>query len=289
MKKIIKLTESDLYLIVKRVVKESKRTISELVSAQDVSNEIVLRSYTDFKYSVSGPGTNEDRLLQSVESLSSKEEFLAFLKLFKGGETGYNSFESAINGEFDEDNYNEAVKLKDIIKNKFGISYIFDSLEDEDTFEGGFRLKTAAVQTPAKPVQPATQTTQPAKPQTSQPAKPQTSQPAKPQTSQPASSSRYITNTDTDFATTFNTNKKNMVIGSKGDLVKKVQNFLLKNGFDAGNITKDIEGCKKDVTLCDGVYGRGTSNSVRKYQTNKGLKGKDGIVGIETAKSMGFL
>ena len=283
MKKIVRLTESDLYLIVKRVIKESKRTISELVSDQDIKNENVLRCYNEFKNAVSGPGTNEDRLLQSVESLSSKEEFLAFLKLFKGGETGYNNFESAINGEFDEDNYNEAVKLKDIIKNKFGISYKFDSYEDEDTFKGGFKLKTAAVQTPAKPVQT------PAQPQTSQPAKPQATQPAKPQTSQPASSSRYITNTDTDFATTFNTNKKNMVIGSKGDLVKKVQNFLLKNGFDAGNITKDIEGCKKDVTLCDGVYGRGTSNSVRKYQTNKGLKGKDGIVGIETAKSMGFL
>lgn len=279
MKKVIRLTESDLFLIVKRVIKESKRNIFE-----DISQETVKRAYTDFVNSVSGPGTNEERLLRSVESLSSKEEFLAFLKLFKGGESGYNSFESAINGEFGDDNYNEAFELKNIISKKFGINYMFNSLEDEDTFEGGWKLKTQVApkttQTPAKP-----QTSQPAQP----PAKPQTSQPAQTPANKSTSTSKYVSTNDTDFATAFNTDKKIMTYGSKGNLVKKVQNFLLKSGFVEPNLTKDIEGCKKDSNLCDGVYGKGTSNAVRKFQTNKGLKGKDGIVGGETAKSMGLI
>ena len=264
MKKVIRLTESDLFLIVKRVIKESKRNIFEVVSQEKVSQENVKRAYTDFVNSVSRLGTDEEGVKRSVESLSSKEEFLAFLELFKGGESGYNSFDSAINSEFEDNNYNEVLELRNLIEKKFGVGAT-----------PGKKLKD-------KEVKVAPKTTQP-------PAKPQTNQPAQTPANKSTSTSKYVSSNDTDFATAFNTDKKIMTYGSKGNLVKKVQNFLLKSGFVEPNLTKDIEGCKKDSNLCDGVFGKGTSNAVRKFQTNKGLKGKDGIVGGETAKSMGLI
>ena len=277
MKKVIRLTESDLFLIVKRVIKESKRNIFEDVSQEKVSQENVKRAYTDFVNSVSGLGTDEEGIKRSVESLSSKEEFLAFLELFKGGESGYNSFQSAINGEFEDDNIDDVLELKNLIEKKFGVE-ITPKKKLKSYIDPKATPKTT--QTPAKP-----QTSQPAQ----TPAKPQTSQPAQTPANKSTSTSKYVSTNDTDFATAFNTDKKIMTYGSKGNLVKKVQNFLLKSGFVEPNLTKDIEGCKKDSNLCDGVYGKGTSNAVRKFQTNKGLKGKDGIVGGETAKSMGLI
>jgi len=102
--------------------------------------------------------------------------------------------------------------------------------------------------------------------------------------------SGYVTKSDTDFKTAMVVDNKIMGKGSKGDLVKKVQSYLVNNGY--GNftgVTNDIEMCKKSVDHCDGIYGGVTSQAVKKFQTDKNLKSKDGIVGKETIKAMGLL
>lgn len=81
--------------------------------------------------------------------------------------------------------------------------------------------------------------------------------------------------------------KKILGVGSRGDLVKRVQFEILvdTNG-------KTNTGCKKDTdgkfkpALCDGIYGPKTKNAVREYQKREALKDKSGVVGAETWESM---
>jgi len=64
-------------------------------------------------------------------------------------------------------------------------------------------------------------------------------------------------------------------IGSRGDLVKKVQLYLKNKNSNPGN-------CGEDIQSCDGVYGPKTKRAVKDMQTKTKLKGVDGIVGKET-------
>lgn len=81
--------------------------------------------------------------------------------------------------------------------------------------------------------------------------------------------------------------KKILGVGSRGDLVKRVQ-------FESLYYTKGKTnpGCKKDTdgkfkpALCDGIYGPKTKNAVREFQKSEALKDKSGIVGAETWQSM---
>ena len=78
---------------------------------------------------------------------------------------------------------------------------------------------------------------------------------------------------------------KIMNIGSRGPMVKKVQQWLSINGHGD---TKEIAGnekCKTDVNLCDGVYGKKTKDAVIKFQKLADIN-VDGIVGDETLLAM---
>ena len=55
----------------------------------------------------------------------------------------------------------------------------------------------------------------------------------------------------------------NLAVGSRGTEVTKLQNFLIRNGFDIPAITR--EGADK------GYFGGGTQNALRQYQASKGI------------------
>jgi hypothetical protein len=76
-------------------------------------------------------------------------------------------------------------------------------------------------------------------------------------------------------------------IGSKGIIVKILQNSLLRLGYDKFNITNNKEACKTNFEMCDGVFGEGTKKAVINYQNQKTNNLKpDGIVGPSTAQSI---
>jgi hypothetical protein len=82
-------------------------------------------------------------------------------------------------------------------------------------------------------------------------------------------------------------NKKILYIGSKNDLVKRVQYEILS--YSRG---EENSGCKKGAdgkfkpSLCDGVFGPKTKRGVQYFQKNERLKDKTGIVGAETWDAM---
>ena len=65
--------------------------------------------------------------------------------------------------------------------------------------------------------------------------------------------------------------------GCKGDDVKKLQQELIKKGYDLGKYGDD------------GVFGNDTYKAVKYYQIDKKLHPIDGIVGRDTAHSLGWL
>jgi len=70
-------------------------------------------------------------------------------------------------------------------------------------------------------------------------------------------------------------------LGSQGDAVKSVQHELVKQGFGDPIPVGGQEYCGKDISACDGQYGKGTKDAVIKFQKEKNLT-VDGIAGEET-------
>ena len=70
-------------------------------------------------------------------------------------------------------------------------------------------------------------------------------------------------------------------IGSSGDAVKQVQNRIVNGGHGDGQSVGGNANCGKDVNSCDGKYGRGTAEAVKKFQTSAHIT-SDGVVGDET-------
>jgi peptidoglycan hydrolase-like protein with peptidoglycan-binding domain len=70
-------------------------------------------------------------------------------------------------------------------------------------------------------------------------------------------------------------------IGSSGDAVKQVQNRVVYGKHGDGQTVGGNANCGKDINSCDGKYGRGTYDAVKKFQTSAGVT-SDGVVGDET-------
>lgn len=78
---------------------------------------------------------------------------------------------------------------------------------------------------------------------------------------------------------------KLLKVGSSGELVKKIQNRLvLDNHGDAMSVGGNAS-CGFEIESCDGKFGRGTFNAVKKFQTSAGVK-SDGVVGDETYQQL---
>ena len=74
MKKVIRLTESDLTRIIKRVIMEQQSS---------VSNKSVIAIYNEIIDAVEGWGTNPDKVLSAIKKLKDQNEFKYLLTLFK--------------------------------------------------------------------------------------------------------------------------------------------------------------------------------------------------------------
>ena len=99
--------------------------------------------------------------------------------------------------------------------------------------------------------------------------------------------SGYVPDTDDDWFGVTDDNKI-MGLGAKGSLVKEVQSMLIINGYSGNTnspITKDVEGCKIDYEICDGIYGKSTKEMVEQLQKDYGLD-VDGIVGNQTYRAL---
>lgn len=84
-------------------------------------------------------------------------------------------------------------------------------------------------------------------------------------------------------------NNKIVGVGSRNDLVKRIQEVLY-NTYDDKIKNKELPnpGCSLDADenpICDGIFGQKTKQLVSKYQEDNGLK-KDGYVGNETYRAM---
>jgi hypothetical protein len=118
MRKIIKLTESDLTRIIKRVLSESKRLIAEEMvkwyeSDYDLQKNI-LKVYSEIISAVTGPGTDPDRLYKAISNLDCYG-FFDLLRLFPDKKTGYSSFDEMINKEYEIDNYDDVLKIANFL------------------------------------------------------------------------------------------------------------------------------------------------------------------------------
>jgi hypothetical protein len=130
MKKVIRLTESDLTRIIKRVIMEDQSSVS------------VVAIYNEIIDAVEGWGTNPDKILSAIKKLKNQNEFKYLLTLFKDKKTGYSYFFEMINEEYERDNVEDVESLiaslhninvfttANFDKNRFGMPL----------FMGGFRL-----------------------------------------------------------------------------------------------------------------------------------------------------
>jgi len=92
MSQIIRLNESDLLNIVKRVLLEGKK---------DNPENRVKASYQLMIDGAEGRGTNPKYIISGIKKLKNKEEFYRLNYLFKDNKTGYKSFNEMIKGEFE--------------------------------------------------------------------------------------------------------------------------------------------------------------------------------------------
>jgi hypothetical protein len=130
MKKVIKLTESDLTRIVKRVIME------------DQSNSSVITIYNEIIDAVEGWGTDPDGVLSAIKKLKNQNEFKYLLTLFKDKKTGYSDFFEMINEEYERDNAEDVESLIATLHNinVFTTANFGKNNGGMTTFMEGFRL-----------------------------------------------------------------------------------------------------------------------------------------------------
>jgi hypothetical protein len=135
MKKVIRLTETDLAKIIKRVIKEQS-------SVSNQSNSSVIAIYNEIVDAVEGFGTDTNKLLSAIIRLKDQNEFKYLLTLFKDKKTGYSDFFEMINEEFEFDNWKEAEFLISALKNinVFTIAFIPTNHFGAKIFKGNFKL-----------------------------------------------------------------------------------------------------------------------------------------------------
>lgn len=116
MKKIVRLTETELKNVIKKVLLEG-------------ATPRVTGIYYSIINAVSGTGTDKTKLLNAFNSLQTKKEFAQLYYMFKDRRTGYANIQDMINQEFDRFDYEDAMQLKKILKSK-GVNSYFEVREN---------------------------------------------------------------------------------------------------------------------------------------------------------------
>jgi hypothetical protein len=128
MSRIIRLTESDLTRIVKRVIRESYNSV-DLIYLQIVD-------------SVAGVGTDPNKLLDAIKKLKNSDEFKYLLTLFKDKKTGYSDFFEMINQEYDKFNKPDVENLILALHkiNVFTTAEFYKNRAGQEIFYRGYKL-----------------------------------------------------------------------------------------------------------------------------------------------------
>jgi hypothetical protein len=128
MKKIIKLTESDLNRIVKKVLRDSN------LLNEETKEEFVEKIYQDIISAVKTFGwTNKQKVYDSFKKLRTYSEFLKLYHKFKDKRTGYDSLKNMLEGEYDlsDPDFEDLEKLRNLFIEKFAVYFSFKQ-EDFD-------------------------------------------------------------------------------------------------------------------------------------------------------------
>ena len=113
----------------------------KLLVEQQSEFEIVDNVWGQIVDAASWPGTNEKKIISALSQLKYPSDFIRLSQFFgEDGSTGYNSFDSMINGEFEMNNHNDIVKLKNILS-KLGVTVTFNekNLAGIKYFNKGFK------------------------------------------------------------------------------------------------------------------------------------------------------
>lgn len=153
MKRVVKLNERDLTLIVKKVLSEQARTIQQSIPAVAYKKMIDGAAYW---------GTDPEDIVDGINMLNSADEFYQMNDMFKDKKTGYRSFDEMIRGEFEYSTGDDKTKVADsnrediekITKKlkSLGVPYNFGSKNYLEHFS------VLPKPAPATPAAPATQT-----------------------------------------------------------------------------------------------------------------------------------
>jgi len=136
-KRVIRLTETDIKNIVRRVISEQNAPVKNAV-----------KGYDDLKNAVMGPGTNEDKLLNVFSTIiTSKADFdkiNAELQKnpYRVGQSqarpnGYTSILDVLNGELELGDYQTANTLKNSLA-KIGVNLSFEGVKNANRPQDGF-------------------------------------------------------------------------------------------------------------------------------------------------------
>jgi transposase-like protein len=126
MKKVVRLSESDLNRIVKKVLRDSN------LLNEETKEEFVEKIYQDIISAVKTFGwTNKQKVYDSFKKLRTYSEFLKLYHKFKDKRTGYDSLKNMLEGEYDLSDFEDLEKLRNLFIEKFAVYFSFKK-EDFD-------------------------------------------------------------------------------------------------------------------------------------------------------------
>jgi hypothetical protein len=319
MKKVIKLTESDLTKIVKRVLQEQK-------SVDNVS-----QAYDLMVQGSAGTGTSPSKIKQGLNLLKTADDFYKLNDMFKDKKSGYGSFDEMIKGEFELKSilglgFNNKQDMKDVMNTLKTLKVPFTL--GKDKLYKDFALSPKPVAAPSLIDKDWPKVKQYLLTNGFPPDFPKEgAKEGKRKELETVSlfgkeyNATFYSDLDVQFfgANTDYVNPRNYTRFAKWswdgtkpvlsrdyktDQTKKAQGYATTKeqilagthilGLGSrGDLVKlvqyqlNIEGsnpgnCGDSEESCDGIYGKKTKEAVRDMQIQTGLKGRNGIVGKET-------
>ena len=139
---------------------------------EQATNVVVQNIYNQIVTAVKRMGTNEAKLVSAINQLKSADEYTLLNTMFGDNKTGYDSFETMINGEFEDkllgqisnktSNITYALQIKKKLES-LGLDVSFDSAKNRlgvEYFDGNFTVTTSKTE-PDKPSDTSTTTNYP--------------------------------------------------------------------------------------------------------------------------------
>jgi len=84
---------------------------------EQIDKNRVQRVYNQTVTAVKGLGTDTDAVLAAVKMIRNRDEFLEYMSKFKDNKSGYTTFTSMINAEYDRHNFFDVQKIVEVLRN----------------------------------------------------------------------------------------------------------------------------------------------------------------------------